>query len=115
MAFRPSPIRAFLRSARNLLPKEAHPVGRYPSAGPTHPVSWGIYRTKVMRTAAWYVPVAAVILGWPVPTGMVLNKTRERRELVAHDLHIFTKPPCTRIYELPPERLVKFAASKFKS
>ncbi|KAL1388612.1 hypothetical protein HDK64DRAFT_308309 [Phyllosticta capitalensis] len=74
MAFRPSPIRAFLRSARNLLPKEAHPVGRYPSAGPTHPVSWDIYRTKVMRTAAWYVPVAAVILGWPVPTGMVLNK-----------------------------------------
>ncbi|KAK7517899.1 hypothetical protein IWZ03DRAFT_414722 [Phyllosticta citriasiana] len=75
MAFRPSPIRAFLRSARNLLPKEAHPVGRYPTTGPSHPVSWGFYRTKFTRTATWYVPIAAGILGWPVPVGYVLNKT----------------------------------------
>ncbi|KAL1636967.1 hypothetical protein SLS58_009574 [Diplodia intermedia] len=65
MSFRASPIRAFLRSARNLV-AEPHPHGRYPvNRAQMHAVNYGFYANKFMRTASWYVPVGTALLGWP--------------------------------------------------
>ncbi|KAB2573887.1 hypothetical protein BFW01_g3614 [Lasiodiplodia theobromae] len=65
MSFRASPIRAFLRSARNLV-AEPHPHGRYPvNRAQMHAINYGFYANKFWRTASWYVPVGTALLGWP--------------------------------------------------
>ncbi|GME64605.1 uncharacterized protein LTHEOB_8682 [Neofusicoccum parvum] len=65
MSFRASPIRAFLRSARNLV-QEPHPHGRYPvNRAQMHAINYGFYANKFWRTASWYVPVGSALLGWP--------------------------------------------------
>ncbi|KAL1637502.1 hypothetical protein SLS56_000640 [Neofusicoccum ribis] len=53
MSFRASPIRAFLRSARNLV-QEPHPHGRYPvNRAQMHAINYGFYANKFWRTASW--------------------------------------------------------------
>ncbi|OJD33903.1 uncharacterized protein BKCO1_26000119 [Diplodia corticola] len=75
MSFRASPIRAFLRSARNLV-AEPHPHGRYPvNRAQMHAINYGFYANKFARTASWYVPVGTALLGWPFMAMYVLKRT----------------------------------------
>jgi hypothetical protein len=69
-----TPRMSLFRSAARYL-TEPHPFARKPMAMASHSVPWAIYTKHVGRTMGSYVPFFAVVLGWPVASAMVLDKT----------------------------------------
>ncbi|KAJ9667321.1 hypothetical protein H2201_002522 [Coniosporium apollinis] len=70
----PTPLRAFARATRTYF-SEPHPHGRYPSTLLSHAPYAPYYAQRIWRTASWYVPATAVLLGWPFATAAVLRRT----------------------------------------